>query len=222
MNRFCWLEEIFNEGKALLRDKNGNEYIPSMILGVDFFSIDEVRYQSILKEIDNFLNHINRKDLKINKSFLIDKAEFLYNQLVKLNPLVKAWTDKIGEPRNVCHLDDMTISSFLNGNHSIAVLEAFRLVEDSVRQKGRYADDLVGVALMRVAFDKENGQLRNNTLPVGEREAMAHLFAGAIGFIKNPKSHLPVQTSSEKAVELLHFANYLMRLLKGEFSERRG
>ena len=40
------------------------------------------------------------------------------------------------------------------------------------------------------------------------------LYAGAIGFIKNPKSHKMLTLSEEKCIELLHLANYLLRILE--------
>ena len=66
---------------------------------------------------------------------------------------------------------------------------------------------------MRKAFGKM-GTLKNNNLPDGEQVAQMELFSGAIGFIKNPKSHNMVNISKEKTIELLHMANYLLRILK--------
>jgi hypothetical protein len=56
------------------------------------------------------------------------------------------------------------------------------------------------------------GLLANKALPMGEREACAHLFAGAIGMFKNPASHRHVESSVDEAKELILLANYLLRL----------
>jgi hypothetical protein len=47
------------------------------------------------------------------------------------------------------------------------------------------------------------GLLANKALPMGEREACAHLFAGAIGMFKNPASHRHVGRGRSKGVDLI-------------------
>jgi hypothetical protein len=56
-------------------------------------------------------------------------------------------------------------------------------VEEAVRAAGGYGHgpDDVGTKLMRKAFDKDKGSLADQKQPEAEREALAHLFAGAIG-----------------------------------------
>lgn len=48
-------------------------------------------------------------------------------------------------------------------------------------------------------------------LPIAEQEAMANLFAGAIGLYKNPQSRRYVLTHSEDAAEVILFASQLLR-----------
>jgi hypothetical protein len=50
-------------------------------------------------------------------------------------------------------------------------------------------------------------------LPVAEQEAMANLFAGAIGIYKNPQSHRHVPTHAEDAAEIIVFASQLLRIV---------
>jgi hypothetical protein len=57
----------------------------------------------------------------------------------------------------------------------------------------------IGVALMRKAFDKSTGPLTDMSNPEAEREALAHLFAGAIGSYKNPHSHRTVNLTMSEA-----------------------
>lgn len=76
--------------------------------------------------------------------------------------------------------------SFLGGDYDTAVLQAFKAVEEVVRDAGGYTASDIGVALMRSAFDKNRGPLTDQAQPEGERDALAHLFAGAIGSYKNP------------------------------------
>jgi hypothetical protein len=71
---------------------------------------------------------------------------------------------------------------------------------------------------MRKAFDpsdtpKDNrGKLTN--LALGEREALAHLFAGAIGSYKNPHSHRTVNLDNPaEAREQVMLASHLLRII---------
>jgi len=112
--------------------------------------------------------------------------------------------------------------AFLRGEYDTAVFQAFREVEISVREAGEFAADLVGVDLMRQAFRPVNrpnqaaqtpGPLADTNLLVAEQEAMAHLFAGAIGLYKNPQSHRYVPTSAGEAAEVILFASHLLRIV---------
>jgi hypothetical protein len=95
----------------------------------------------------------------------------------------------------------------------------FKEVEVAVRKaanaKGAsYADDLVGITLMRKAFHPDVGPLRNTALVAAEREAEMHLFAGAIGHAKNPASHRDVVLSPEEAARLVVFASHLLDIVE--------
>jgi hypothetical protein len=48
-----------------------------------------------------------------------------------------------------------------------------------------------------------------------EREARAHLFAGAIGSYKNPQSHRHVGLEDpDEAAEIIMLANHLLRIVE--------
>lgn len=57
------------------------------------------------------------------------------------------------------------------------------------------------------------GPLTDKQLPAAEQEAMANLFAGAIGLYKNPQSHRHVPTHPEDAAEVIVFASQLLRIV---------
>jgi uncharacterized protein (TIGR02391 family) len=81
--------------------------------------------------------------------------------------------------------------SFIRGDYESAIFQAFKEVEIAVREGAVLGPSEIGVALMRRAFDPRSGALREPSAPHGEREALSHLFAGAIGYCKNPTSHRP-------------------------------
>lgn len=104
-------------------------------------------------------------------------------------------------------------SIFAQGSYDTAVLEAFKQVEVAVRGAGGYTKNEYGTDLMRQAFHITNGNLTDKNLQKPEKEAMAHLFAGAIGLYKNPSSHHDVEFTPEEAAEIIIFASYLLRIV---------
>ena len=95
-----------------------------------------------------------------------------------------------------------------------AVFAAFKAVEENVRVAGGFAPSDIGVPLMREAFDKATGPLSDPSQPEVEREALAHLFAGAIGSYKNPHSHRTVNlTDLREAQEQVMLASHLLHIV---------
>lgn len=94
-----------------------------------------------------------------------------------------------------------------------AVLQAFKVIETTIRSKIGGDPDQVGVKLIRVAFHPETGPLRDRSLPKAEREAFAHYLAGAFGYYKNPCSHRDVEMDYETALERLVVASNLLKVV---------
>ena len=83
-----------------------------------------------------------------------------------------------------------------------------------MRKVGGYLDADIGAGLMRKAFDPAKGPLTKATDPESEREALAHLFAGAIGSYKNPHSHRTVTIAdANEAQEMVMLASHLLRIV---------
>ena len=101
------------------------------------------------------------------------------------------------------------------GSFDVAVLLSFKAVEEAVRDAGGFAPMDVGVDLMRKAFHLKNGPLTKKDDPEAEREALAHLFAGAIGSYKNPHSHRTVTIADPlEAQEIVLLASHLLRIIE--------
>jgi uncharacterized protein (TIGR02391 family) len=108
---------------------------------------------------------------------------------------------------------------FLRGDHDIAVVQAFKVVEVSVRKAanakgGGFSDDVVGTALMQDAFHVEIGPLRNASAPPGERRAEMFLFAGAMGSARNPAAHHERNLPPQEAARLIVFASHLLSIVE--------
>jgi uncharacterized protein (TIGR02391 family) len=98
-------------------------------------------------------------------------------------------------------------------DYETAVFKAFKTVEIRVRELSGLPNEMIGVDLMRRSFAPDNGPLADQTAPKAEREALSHLFAGAIGCYKNPHSHREVQLSFNEAFEMLLLASHLLSFL---------
>ena len=104
-------------------------------------------------------------------------------------------------------------ATFLRGDYDTAVFQAFKEVEIAVRRAGDYEDTDYGTDLMRTAFHEENGKLTDVGQKKEERQALSHLFAGAIGYYRNPLSHREVGVRAEAAVEMIILASHLLRIV---------
>ena len=105
-------------------------------------------------------------------------------------------------------------ATFARGDYDTAVFQAFKEIEVAVRSAGGFTNDDFGVDLMREAFNKDTGPLRDKEAIVSERLAVGHLFAGAIGLFKNPASHRYVGLNDpHEVVELIMLASLLLRII---------
>jgi len=119
-------------------------------------------------------------------------------------------------PKSLLHptIANKVYQALMRGDLDEAVFAAFKAVEVAVRAAGKYEASDIGVALMRRAFDAKNGRLTIQSHPEGEKEALCHLFAGAIGSYKNPHSHRTVALSDPReAQEQVLLATHLLRIV---------
>ena len=106
------------------------------------------------------------------------------------------------------------------GKYELAVFEAMKAVEVTVRMAAELAPADIGVKLMRKAFDVENGPLTDKAAEHAERQARSDIFAGAIGSYKNPHSHRAVPLDDpDEAAEIIMLANHLLRIIDARWSK---
>ena len=122
-------------------------------------------------------------------------------------------------PRERIHsaLAEKVYAAFLRGHYDTAIFQAFLEIEVAVRDAGGFPQDLIGEKLMRVAFatarNGQRGPLTDTNLPLGEQEAMSHLFAGAFGLYRNSTAHRYVPTDPQEAAEVIVFGSQLRRIV---------
>ncbi|MGW4162653.1 TIGR02391 family protein [Streptomyces sp. NPDC004788] len=114
-------------------------------------------------------------------------------------------------------LEKTVRTNFDLGDYETACFAAMKAVEVAVRDASGLDNSLVGVALMRKAFQphqngKPGGPLADAGAEGGEQEAESALFAGAMGRYKNPSSHRTVDFDDPiEAAEIIQFADLLLR-----------
>lgn len=103
-----------------------------------------------------------------------------------------------------------------NNEYESAVLQAFKIIETTIREKIEAEPEEVGVKLIRKAYHPENGQLTDYKIPKAEREAFTHYMAGAFGYYKNPCSHREVELTFVEAFERIVVASDLLKKIDPE------
>jgi uncharacterized protein (TIGR02391 family) len=136
-------------------------------------------------------------------------------QQVKNRQGLSGYVNSVLLPRKLLHpsIANACWSSFLRGDYDTAVFQAFKELEVVIREAGKFKAEDYGVELARKAFAEANGPLTDMTKPVSERQALAHLMAGALGSYKNPHSHRKVQLAAEESVEMIMLASHLLKIV---------
>jgi hypothetical protein len=120
-------------------------------------------------------------------------------------------------PTELVHpeIADKVLSLYRQGEYDTAVFQAFRLIEVALR--GLMSDcppEAPAQTVVRKAFHPEKGKLTDHELASSERQALADIFAGAMGHGKNPPGHRDVNHNRVTAARLIIFASHLLEIVR--------
>ena len=129
---------------------------------------------------------------------------------------IAAYRNTVLLPRKLLHpnVSAASWSAFLRGEYDTAVFQAYRELEIKIRDASSAKPEEVGVVLARKAFNPQSGPLIDLSSTEGEREALMHLMAGAIGSYKNPHSHRKIMLGAEEAIEMIMLASHLYKIVE--------
>lgn len=129
----------------------------------------------------------------------------------------RTWADRFDELVTSEPLRQASGSLFRDGHYARAVEEAFKCLNNTVREKsGLTSQD--GAALMRSAFSANNPVVNLNGFQTqserDEQQGYMDIYAGAMTGIRNPRAHdHQLVDPPEAALEMIILANHLMRKL---------
>lgn len=137
-------------------------------------------------------------------------------QKIRNRAELSAYTNAVILPRKLLHpaIASACWSAFLRGEYDTAVFQAYRELEVAIREAGKYNASDYGADLARRAFDAKSGPLTDMPKPTAEREALAHLVAGALGSYKNPHSHRKVKLAVDESVEMIILASHILKIVE--------
>ena len=129
----------------------------------------------------------------------------------------RTWADRFDELVTSEPLRQASGALFRDGHYARAVEEAFKCLNNAVREKSRLTSQ-DGVSLMQSAFSANKPVLHLNRFQTqserDEQLGYMNIYAGVMAGIRNPRAHDHQLTDPpEAALEMITLANHLMRKL---------
>lgn len=135
---------------------------------------------------------------------------------------------------DVCSLYDILVTDeslrkatrqlFTDKHYAQAVEEGYKCLNNVVKRRSGLGSD--GANLMRMAFSPENPRLKINELQTpshkDEQRGYMEIMAGCMTGIRNPRAHEDGYVDDPcRALEMLIWANHLIRIVKASRRTRR-
>jgi len=105
--------------------------------------------------------------------------------------------------------------SLLNsGEYESAVIQAFKAIETTTREKIGAPADMFGERLLKKAFNPEDGILTNHNLPRAEKFAFLNYITGAFSFYRNSSSHRDIELDFVSSFDRIAVASDLLKAIE--------
>lgn len=101
-----------------------------------------------------------------------------------------------------------------SGEFDSAVIQAFKAIETTTREKIGAPIDMFGERLLKKAFNPDDGALTNHTLPKSERFAFLNYITGAFSFYRNSSSHRNVDLDFISTFDKIVVASDLLKAIE--------
>ena len=104
--------------------------------------------------------------------------------------------------------------SLLNsGEYDSAVIQAFKAIETTTREKIGAPKDMFGERLLKRAFNPDDGVLTDHSLPKAEKFAFLNYITGAFSFYRNSSSHRDIELDFVSAFDKIAVASDLLKAI---------
>jgi len=107
------------------------------------------------------------------------------------------------------------LGAFNDDNYENAIFLAYKLVEETVRNKAELDSSYFGAKLINTALHPDKGKLMIPSCELQhEQEGIYNMFKGAIAFFKNPSSHRTVCYDDRLlTIKIIALADLLLQIL---------
>lgn len=100
-----------------------------------------------------------------------------------------------------------------NEEYDSAIIQAFKAIETTIRERINAPNDLFGIRLIKKAYNQDNGILTDYTIPKSERDAFCKYITGAFSYYRNPSSHRDIEFDFIAAFEKIVVASDLLKII---------
>lgn len=101
-----------------------------------------------------------------------------------------------------------------NSEFDSAVIQAFKAIEITAREKIGAPVDMFGERLLKKAFNPDDGVLTNHSLTKSERCSFLNYITGAFSFYRNSSSHRDIELDFVSAFDRIAVASDLLKAIE--------
>lgn len=173
-----------------------------------------------IEKLNSILDNLRIEIPELNEKEFLNSLENSNVEINTTNGYLKLFNSLSIHPKIV----NVSRKLFSDGHYSQAIFEAFKAVNNFVKEKSG-CSDFDGQSLMSKVFNENKPVLKLNSLQaqsdIDEQHGFKFLYMGAMTGIRNPKAHENIQLKDAiRALKYIAFASLLLeRAMESEKSE---